>query len=126
MTERRSQEKEYYHDHHQSPIQKKNKNKMKQIEKRDNERKNMMMISHRKGRHEDSDSRVRNCLVERKLRELEMMDMGDVEYVLDIEEVLHYYSKLTCPAYLEIVDDFFMQMYSELFVPLHKSPFPNQ
>ena len=46
-------------------------------------------------------------MVEQKLRELEMLDMNNVEYVLDIEEVLHYYSRLTCPAYLEIVDKFF-------------------
>lgn len=57
----------------------------------------------------------RYCMVEQKLRELEMLDMNNVEYVLDIEEVLHYYSRLTCPAYLEIVDKFFLEMYSELF-----------
>ncbi|QCD92103.1 uncharacterized protein LOC114181673 [Vigna unguiculata] len=55
------------------------------------------------------------CMVEQKLRELEMLDTNNVEYVLDIEEVLHYYSRLTCPAYLEIVDKFFLEMYSELF-----------
>ncbi|KAJ1393511.1 hypothetical protein SESBI_34874 [Sesbania bispinosa] len=54
-------------------------------------------------------------MVEKKLRELEMLDMSNVDYVLDIEEVLHYYSRLTCPAYLEIVDKFFMEMYSEFF-----------
>ena len=57
----------------------------------------------------------RYCMVEQKLREVEMLDMNNVEYVLDIEEVLHYYSRLTCPAYLEIVDKFFLEMYSELF-----------
>lgn len=56
----------------------------------------------------------KGCLVTRKLRELEMMDVSNVEHVLDIEEVLHYYSRLTCPAYLDIVDKFFMEMYSEL------------
>lgn len=66
----------------------------------------------------------RYCMVEQKLRELEMLDMNNVEYVLDIEEVLHYYSRLTCPAYLEIVDKFFLEMYSELFGPSmwHASP----
>ncbi|XP_028774040.1 uncharacterized protein LOC114731088 [Neltuma alba] len=114
--ERRSQEKEEYY--HRSPVQKK---KMKQIDKRDNERN---MISHQKGRHEESP--VRNLMVERRLRELEMLDMGNVEYVLDIEEVLHYYSRLTCPAYLEIVDNFFMQIYSEFFASVSKLPPPNQ
>ncbi|KAG4999215.1 hypothetical protein JHK82_020389 [Glycine max] len=56
-----------------------------------------------------------NRMVEKKLRELEMLDMSDVDYVLDIEEVLHYYSRLTCPVYLQIVDKFFMEMCSEFF-----------
>lgn len=58
--------------------------------------------------------RERSFLVARKLKELEMLDNGNVEHVLDIEEVLHYYSRLTCPAYVDIVDQFFMDMYSEL------------
>ncbi|WVZ22351.1 hypothetical protein V8G54_000895 [Vigna mungo] len=53
------------------------------------------------------------CMVEKKLREMEMLEMSDVDYVLDIEEVLHYYSRITCPMYLEIVDKFFIEMYSE-------------
>ncbi|KAK4283749.1 hypothetical protein QN277_000669 [Acacia crassicarpa] len=121
---RRSQEnKEHFH---QSPVQNK-KMKMKQTEKTDNGKRNVM-ISNKKGRHEDSDSDsiVRNSMIEKKLRELEKLDIGNVEYVLDIEEVLHYYSRLTCPAYLEIVDNFFMQMYSEFFAPISKLPLPNQ
>ncbi|XP_058763261.1 uncharacterized protein LOC131636665 [Vicia villosa] len=55
----------------------------------------------------------RYCMVEKKLRELEMLDMSNEDYVMDIEEVLYYYSKLTSPAYLEIVDRFFMEMYSD-------------
>ncbi|KAK4280882.1 hypothetical protein QN277_012441 [Acacia crassicarpa] len=57
----------------------------------------------------------KDCIVEKKLRELEMLDKGNVDHVMDIEEVLHYYSKLTCPAYLEILEKFFMEMYSEFF-----------
>ncbi|XP_059636735.1 uncharacterized protein LOC132278853 [Cornus florida] len=57
----------------------------------------------------------RSCLVTQKLKELEMMDKSNVEHVLDIEEVLHYYSRLTSPVYLDIVDKFFMDMYAELF-----------
>ena len=56
----------------------------------------------------------RSSLVEKKLKELEMLDKSNVEHVLDIEEVLHYYSRLTCPAYVDIVDSFFMDMYAEL------------
>ncbi|XP_068343035.1 uncharacterized protein [Pyrus communis] len=64
----------------------------------------------------------RGCLVEQKLKELEMLDVSNVDHVLDIEEVLHYYSRLTCPAYLEIVEKFFMEMYSEFFSPAAATP----
>ncbi|KAJ9183964.1 hypothetical protein P3X46_007756 [Hevea brasiliensis] len=59
----------------------------------------------------------RSCLVAQKLKEVEMMDISNVHHVLDIEEFLHYYSRLTCPAYLDIVDNFFMDMYAEFFAP---------
>ncbi|OIW10019.1 hypothetical protein TanjilG_32759 [Lupinus angustifolius] len=74
----------------------------------DNKKRN---LTHQRVRHEDS---LFNSMVEKKLRELEKLDQSNVDYVLDIEEVLHYYSRLTCPAYLEIVDKFFMEMYLEL------------
>ncbi|XAR66991.1 hypothetical protein NMG60_11013396 [Bertholletia excelsa] len=62
----------------------------------------------------DVKEKGRSCLVQQKLRELEMLDKSNIEHVLDIEEVLHYYSRLTCPAYVDIVDKFFMDMYTEL------------
>ncbi|GMP79674.1 hypothetical protein CsSME_00035124 [Camellia sinensis var. sinensis] len=52
-----------------------------------------------------------------KMRELEMMDMNDMYHVLDIEKVLHNYSRLTCQIYLEIVDNFFVDIYSEFPIP---------
>ncbi|OMO66742.1 Helicase-like, DEXD box c2 type [Corchorus olitorius] len=52
-----------------------------------------------------------------KMKELEMMDVGDMEHVLDVEEALHYYSRLKSPVYLSIVDRFFTDMYSEFSVP---------
>ncbi|KAI4355644.1 hypothetical protein L6164_004394 [Bauhinia variegata] len=52
-----------------------------------------------------------------KMKELEMMDAGDVEQALDIEEALHYYSRLTSPVYLDIVDQFFVDMHSEFSAP---------
>ncbi|KAK3219777.1 hypothetical protein Dsin_013747 [Dipteronia sinensis] len=52
-----------------------------------------------------------------KMQQLDMMDAGDVEHVLDVEEALHYYSRLRSPVYLDIVDKFFMDMYSEFSVP---------
>lgn len=55
------------------------------------------------------------ALVEKKLKELELLDTSNVDHALDIEEVLHYYSRLTCPAYLEIVDKFFVEIFSEFF-----------
>lgn len=52
-----------------------------------------------------------------KMKEFEMMDAGDVEQVLDIEEALHYYSRLRSPVYVDIVDKFFTDMYSEPSIP---------
>ncbi|CAN0878243.1 hypothetical protein LINGRAHAP2_LOCUS12369, partial [Linum grandiflorum] len=53
-------------------------------------------------------------MLARKLKELEMMDVSDVEHVLDVEEALHYYSRLKSTAYLDIVDKFFSDMYHEI------------
>lgn len=56
-------------------------------------------------------------VLELKMKELEMMDMKDEEHVLDVEEVLHYYSLLTSPIYQDLVDKFFTDMYSEFNRP---------
>ncbi|KAK7294198.1 hypothetical protein RJT34_17084 [Clitoria ternatea] len=53
-----------------------------------------------------------------KIKALDMMDGGDLEHVLDIEEALHYYSRLKSSVYLDIVDKFFMDIQSQLSVPL--------
>lgn len=55
------------------------------------------------------------CLVTRKLKELEMMDGNNLDLVHDIEEVLHYYSRLTCPVYRDIIEKFFVDLYSGTF-----------
>ncbi|KAK4754970.1 hypothetical protein SAY87_008727 [Trapa incisa] len=55
----------------------------------------------------------RSFLVAKKLKEMEIIDAGNADHVTDIQEVLHYYSLLTCPAYLDIVDRFFLHMYAE-------------
>ncbi|XP_009611766.1 uncharacterized protein LOC107815365 [Nicotiana tabacum] len=52
-----------------------------------------------------------------KMEELEMMDREDVDHELDIEEVLHYYSLLNSPVYVDIVDRFFLDMYTEFSIP---------
>lgn len=94
-------EDQYYHNHDDDDV------KMKSI------------VPHERKRQEDScfkgTREGRICLVAQKLRELEMLDMSNVDHLLDIEEVLHYYSRLTCPAYLDIVDRFFMDIYAEFF-----------
>lgn len=64
----------------------------------------------------------RSYVVAQKLKELKMIDNSNEEHMLDVEEILHYYSRLTCPAYLDIVDKFFMEMYSELFSIIQSSP----
>ncbi|XP_059643569.1 uncharacterized protein LOC132285406 [Cornus florida] len=58
-----------------------------------------------------------NYVLAQKMKELEMMDVNDVDHVLDVEEVLHYYSLLKSPVYLDIMDKFFTDTYSDLFVP---------
>ncbi|KAJ6947345.1 hypothetical protein NC651_001897 [Populus alba x Populus x berolinensis] len=57
------------------------------------------------------------CVLAQKMKELEMMDVSDVEHVLDVEEALHYYSRLKSPVYLDIVDKFFTNIYTEFSVP---------
>ncbi|KAL6559885.1 hypothetical protein OROGR_005002 [Orobanche gracilis] len=50
------------------------------------------------------------------MKDLEMMDVDDMDHVMDVEEVLHYYSRLRCPTYAGIVERFFTDMYSEFNV----------
>ncbi|KEH16561.1 hypothetical protein MTR_0147s0020 [Medicago truncatula] len=52
-----------------------------------------------------------------KMKELDMMDSGDLEHVLDIEEALHYYSRLKSPVYLDIVNRFFIDINSDFTLP---------
>ncbi|XP_062008353.1 uncharacterized protein LOC133725215 [Rosa rugosa] len=61
-------------------------------------------------------NRGSNVLAKR-MKEFEMVDAGDVEQVLDVEEALHYYSRLKSPVYLDIVDKFFLDMYSDFSAP---------
>ncbi|OWM77972.1 hypothetical protein CDL15_Pgr018541 [Punica granatum] len=41
------------------------------------------------------------------MRELEMMDWGDLENMLDMKEALRYYSRLSSSFYLRLVNKFF-------------------
>ncbi|KAL9238646.1 hypothetical protein vseg_013042 [Gypsophila vaccaria] len=56
-------------------------------------------------------------ILAQKMKELDMMEVGDVDHALDVEEALSYYSRLSCPVYVEIVDKFFMDMYEEFLLP---------
>lgn len=56
----------------------------------------------------------RRCLVTEKLKDLEMIDSDNLDNVQDIEEVLHLYSRLTCPVYIEMFDKFVMDMYADI------------
>nr|KYP54203.1 hypothetical protein KK1_000378 [Cajanus cajan] len=67
-------------------------------------------------RKKDSNSQNMNKgahVLAQKMKALDMMDASDLEHVLDIEEALHYYSRLKSPVYLDIVDKFFMDIQSE-------------
>ncbi|KAI3524610.1 hypothetical protein L1887_03269 [Cichorium endivia] len=67
------------------------------------------------GSHVKDEEESSKSLVTRKLKELEMMDRNNIDLVFDIEEVLHYYSRLTCPIYRDIIEKFFVEMYSGTF-----------
>ncbi|CAA7057968.1 unnamed protein product [Microthlaspi erraticum] len=69
---------------------------------------------HREKRTEACSSRSsRDCdTMEKKIKEMYMIETGDIEQALDVEEALHYYSLLRSPEYLNIVDKFFNDLYS--------------
>ncbi|KAL8265515.1 hypothetical protein R6Q59_023645 [Mikania micrantha] len=87
-----------------------------------------MMISYHKvdhkvnqQKHEDISQREREekrHLVTKRLKELAMLDENNVDHVLDIQEVLQIYSRLSCPTYCQIVENFFTQMYLDIFSSL--------
>ncbi|GLJ29738.1 hypothetical protein SUGI_0586840 [Cryptomeria japonica] len=51
--------------------------------------------------------------MEKKLKEIVVLDNNSVEDVLDIEEFLHCYSRLTCPFYIDMVNRFFLDISSD-------------
>ncbi|KAK1365390.1 hypothetical protein POM88_040951 [Heracleum sosnowskyi] len=58
---------------------------------------------------------IERCLVVQKLMDMEMIEPNNLENVQDIKEVLHLYSRLTCPVYVDIFDKFVMDMHSDIF-----------
>ncbi|KAH7511911.1 uncharacterized protein LOC112490439 [Ziziphus jujuba] len=107
--------------HNSSPVKVMKNNNMETQQRRvvypNNHNINKVKKNRREEEEEEEMGERRSWLVEEKLKELEMLDISNVDHVLDIEEVLHYYSRLTCPAYLEIVDKFFLDIYAEFFKP---------
>ncbi|WCJ40749.1 hypothetical protein M5689_021657 [Euphorbia peplus] len=71
----------------------------------------------RKGEQASKKQNDGDYALAKKMKELEMMDVGDVDHVLDVEEALHYYSRLKSPVYLDMVDKFFTDMYKDFAVP---------
>lgn len=94
---------------------KQNPAKSRREEKRDDEKK--MRSIHKGESYSQSEREGEGYLVAQRLKEMVMLDVSNMDHVLDIEEVLHYYSRLRCPAYLDMVDKFFMEIYSEFFLP---------
>ncbi|CAN6933631.1 unnamed protein product [Brassica oleracea] len=60
-------------------------------------------------------------LVLLKLQKMEEIMNGDIindeEHVLDVREFLDCYSRLRCAAYIDVVEKFFMEVYSDFFSP---------
>ncbi|KAJ4893750.1 Uncharacterized protein Rs2_20544 [Raphanus sativus] len=69
---------------------------------------------HQEKKTEACSSRLsRDCrTMEKKIKEMYVIDTGDIEQALDVEEALHYYSRLRSPVYLNIVDKFFNDLYA--------------
>ncbi|XP_030526176.1 uncharacterized protein LOC115737906 [Rhodamnia argentea] len=108
------------HVNHQSPV--KNKQQEVEGERGKTEKKKKKKVGSSKSvKIEETDGvNAGGLVLAKRMKELEMMDMSDMDHVLDIEEALHYYSRLKSPVYVEIVDKFFMDMYSDF------SPTPQQ
>ncbi|XP_010503728.1 PREDICTED: uncharacterized protein LOC104780882 [Camelina sativa] len=69
---------------------------------------------HQEKKTEPCSSRLsRDCdTMEKKINEMYMIETGDIEQALDVEEALHYYSRIRSPVYLNIVDKFLTDLYS--------------
>lgn len=110
-----------HHHHHQNRndiISSSSIHKELQPKSRDYVTKNRALSQppRRGDRDETLFSRPKVELVLRKLQEMEEI-MNDEEHVLDIGEFLDCYSRLRCAAYLDVVEKFFMEVYSDFFRP---------
>ncbi|KAI6671903.1 hypothetical protein NL676_006788 [Syzygium grande] len=109
------------HVNHRSPV--KNKQQEVEEERGKTEKKMKKKVGGSKSvKTEETDGvNAGGLALAKRMKELEMMDTSDMDHVLDIEEALHYYSRLKSPVYVEIVDKFFMDMYSD-FSPTPQQP----
>lgn len=71
----------------------------------------------RKGQFSNEETKGRDDALAQKMKDLNMMDFRDVDHALDVREALCCYSSIRSPVYLDIVDDFFMDMYHEFSDP---------
>lgn len=93
------------------------KSPLKKKEEGGKEEKNKKSCQLRKGEQCSKSMNEGSYALAQRMKELEMMDVSDVEHVLDVEEALHYYSRLKSPVYLDMVDKFFTNMYTEFSAP---------
>ncbi|KAF8044564.1 hypothetical protein N665_7874s0001 [Sinapis alba] len=56
-------------------------------------------------------------MLAQKMKDLNMVDLRDVEHASDVREALRCYSSIRSPVYLDIVDNFFTDMYYEFSDP---------
>ncbi|XP_047306924.1 transcription repressor OFP17 [Impatiens glandulifera] len=73
-------------------------------------------IVKKKPNDDDDDGNDRGRMLVQKMKQLEMIDLNDEDGVLDVQQVIGYYSCLKSPVYVEMVDRFFVDMYSEFFI----------
>lgn len=78
---------------------------------------NHEVLRNNQQKHEETSSEIeeKRRFVTKSLKELESLDRDNVDHVYDIQEIIRCYSMLTCPVYREMVEKFFMEMYSEVF-----------
>ena len=63
------------------------------------------------------DAKKRGDALAQKMKDLNMVDLRDVDHALDVREALRCYSSIRSPVYLDIVDNFFTDMYYEFSDP---------
>uniref|UniRef100_A0A1J3E801 Uncharacterized protein n=3 Tax=Noccaea caerulescens TaxID=107243 RepID=A0A1J3E801_NOCCA len=63
------------------------------------------------------EAKRRGDMLAKKMKDLNMVDLRDEDHALDVREALRCYSSIRSPVYLDIVDNFFTDMYYEFSDP---------